>query len=172
MITAATDTLTFSASKAQRYSALASEIAAVVRGEVDVVAHMATVAAMLAHCFEAFAWTGFYRVDPISPSELVIGPYQGALGCLRIAIGRGVCGEAAARRETVIVPDVQAFAGHIACDPRTRSEIVAPVFDRDGKLIAVCDVDSFAPAAFDQIDAEGLERILADTFGAQPTLQV
>ncbi|HEY5107600.1 MAG TPA: GAF domain-containing protein [Caulobacteraceae bacterium] len=165
-MTTAIDSVTFSGSKAQRYIVLASEIAAVVDGEPDIVARMASVAAMLAACFETFSWTGFYVVDATRPSELVVGPYQGALGCLRIAIGRGVCGQAAAERKTLIVPDVQAFAGHIACDPRTRSEIVVPVFGPAGNLIAVCDVDSLTPAAFDEIDAKGLERILAETFGA------
>jgi L-methionine (R)-S-oxide reductase len=103
-------------------------------------------------------------VDPERPGELVIGPYQGTLGCLRIAFGRGVCGTAAASRQVQIVPDVHAFEGHIACDPRSASEIVLPVFDSAGALIAVLDVDSDRPAAFDQADAEGLERILAETF--------
>jgi GAF domain-containing protein len=95
----------------------------------------------------------------------VVGPYQGTLGCLRIAFGRGVCGTAAAERRTVIVPDVDAFPGHIACDARSKSEIVVPVFGADGALIGVLDVDSTELAAFDEADAAGLERILAETFG-------
>jgi L-methionine (R)-S-oxide reductase len=94
-----------------------------------------------------------------------VGPYQGTLGCLRIAFGRGVCGTAAATGEVQIVPDVDAFPGHIACDSRSKSEIVLPVRDRDGRLIAVLDVDSDRPAAFDETDAEQLGRILAATFG-------
>lgn len=151
--------------KAARYAEVAAEIASVLEGEPNLTARMATVAAMLAQSFEAFFWTGFYVVDSEAPDELVVGPYQGTLGCLRIAFGRGVCGTAAATREIQVVPDVAAFPGHIACDGRTKSEIVIPVQDADGRLIAVLDVDSDRPAAFDAIDAEWLERIVADAFG-------
>ncbi|MGI9170178.1 MAG: GAF domain-containing protein [Caulobacteraceae bacterium] len=154
------------ATKADRYRTLAEEIDAVVEGEGDRVARMASVAAMLAASFEPFSWAGFYAVDPARPGELVVGPYQGTLGCLRIAFGRGVCGTAAAERRTVIAPDVEAFPGHIACDSRTRSEIVVPVFDRAGALIAVLDVDSHRLAAFDQTDARGLEEIAQRVFAA------
>ena len=153
------------ADKAARYAEVRLEIAAVLAGETDRVARMATVSAMLAQAFERYFWAGFYVVDPARGDELVVGPYQGTLGCLRIAFGRGVCGTAAATRQTQIVPDVEAFPGHIACDSRSRSEIVVPVFDGGGRLIAVFDVDSTEPAAFDAVDAGGLERILADTFG-------
>ena len=95
----------------------------------------------------------------------MVGPYQGRLGCLRIGLGKGVCGTCAAERRTVIVPDVEAFPGHIACDSRSRSEIVVPVLEKSGRLIAVLDVDSAQPAAFDQTDARGLEAILAHAFG-------
>jgi L-methionine (R)-S-oxide reductase len=152
--------------KAARYAALAEEIAAVLEGEPNVVARQATVASMLANAFEPYFWTGFYLVDPEKPGELVIGPYQGTLGCLRIAFGRGVCGTAAAERRTVIVADVDAFPGHIACDSRSRSEIVVPVFDAAGTLLGVFDVDSTELAAFDETDASGLEAILRATFGA------
>ncbi len=154
-----------SAARADRYRALADEIDAVLEGEADPVARMATVAAMLAASFEHFFWTGFYVVDPARGGELVVGPYQGTLGCLRIAFGRGVCGTAAAERRTVIAPDVNAFEGHIACDSRSRSEIVTPVFDAAGALIAVLDVDSAEPAAFDDTDARGLEEIVRRVFG-------
>jgi GAF domain-containing protein len=153
------------ASKTERYEALAEEIAAVLEGEPNLVARMATVTSMLAAAFPNFFWTGFYVVDPAKPRELVVGPYQGTLGCLRIAFGRGVCGAAAARGETVIVPDVEAFPGHIACDSRSRSEIVVPVFDGAASLIAVLDVDSVSPNDFDAADAAGLEAILKQTFG-------
>ena len=153
-------------SKAQRYAAVAGEIAAVLAGEPNRVARMATVAAMLAATFDHYFWTGFYLVDPDRPDELVVGPYQGTLGCLRIAFGRGVCGVAAATRRTQLVPDVHAFPGHIACDSRSASEIVAPVFDRDGRLIAVFDVDSEQPSAFDLTDQMGLELILRQVFAA------
>jgi GAF domain-containing protein len=154
------------ADKAARYAALAEEIGAVLEGEANVTARQATVAAMLADAFEHYFWTGFYLVDPQKPDELVVGPYQGTLGCLRIGFGRGVCGAAAAERRTIIVPDVDAFDGHIACDSRSRSEIVVPVLDPAGALIGVFDVDSTELAAFDETDAAGLERILRSTFGA------
>ena len=154
------------ADRERRYEELAGEIAAVLEGEPDLIARMATVAAMLAQSFPRFFWTGFYRADRSRPGELVAGPYQGTLGCLRIAMGKGVCGTAAAERRVVIVPDVDAFPGHIACDSRSRSEIVLPVADASGELIAVLDVDSTEPAAFDELDAEWLGRILGQTFGA------
>jgi L-methionine (R)-S-oxide reductase len=152
------------AGKAERYAAVAEEIAAVLDGEPNRVARMATVASMLANSFEHYFWTGFYVVDADNLAELVVGPYQGSLGCMRIAFGRGVCGAAAATRTTQVVEDVHAFPGHIACDSRSASEIVVPVFDADGDLIAVFDVDSDRPAAFDDVDQAWLERILAQVF--------
>ena len=154
------------AEKAQRYAAVAQEIAAVLAGERNLTARMATVAGMLANSFEDYFWTGFYVVDPDKPDELVVGPYQGSLGCLRIAFGRGVCGTAAATGQTQIVEDVTAIPNHIACDARSQSEIVAPVRDANGRLIAVFDVDSERLGAFDALDAEWLERILGETFSA------
>jgi GAF domain-containing protein len=154
-----------STDKAARYAEVAQEIAAVLDGEPNRVARMATTASMLASSFQHFYWTGFYVVDPDKPRELVVGPYQGTLGCLRIAFGRGVCGAAAESGAVQIVDDVLAFPDHIACDARSRSEIVLPVFDPDGALIAVFDVDATEPAAFDQGDADGLGRILKSTFG-------
>ena len=152
------------ADKAARYAEVAEEIAAVLEGEPNVTARMATVASMLADAFDSYFWTGFYVVDPEKENELVVGPYQGTLGCLRIAFGRGVCGAAAAQRTTQVVGDVHAFPGHIACDSRSNSEIVVPVTDAAGRLIAVFDVDSTDFAAFDAVDAEWLERILTRTF--------
>ena len=159
------DPARLSADKRARYAELADEIASVLEGEGDRTARMATVASMLHHAFDAFFWTGFYVVDPAKGTELMVGPYQGALGCLRIPFGRGVCGAAAAERRTVIVEDVDAFPGHIACDSRSKSEVVTPVFDPSGALIAVLDVDSDRLAAFDQTDAEGLKAILKRVFG-------
>jgi GAF domain-containing protein len=150
--------------KAQRYAAVAQEIAAVLDGEPNLTARMATVAAMLAASLEVFFWTGFYVVDPAKGDELVVGPYQGTLGCLRIAFGRGVCGTAAATGRTQLVEDVHAFPGHIACDSRSQSEIVVPVRDADGRLIAVLDVDSDRPAAFDAVDQLWLEQIVDSAF--------
>jgi len=152
--------------KARRYAAVAEEIASVLDGEPNLVARMSTVSSMLANSFTQFFWTGFYVVDDTKVDELVVGPYQGTLGCMRIAFGRGVCGTAAATQLTQVVEDVHAFPGHIACDGRSASEIVVPVFGADGRLIAVFDVDSEQPAAFDDVDKEWLERILNRTFGA------
>jgi len=156
--------ITLSADKAARYRELALEVASVLEGEPNLTARMATVASMLANSFEHYFWTGFYVVDPERPQELVVGPYQGTLGCLRIAFGRGVCGAAAATGRTQLVEDVHAFPGHIACDGRSQSEIVVPVRDRAGALIAVFDVDSDQPAAFDALDRAGIETILHQTF--------
>ena len=152
------------ADKADRYAEVEAEILAVLDGEPNRTARMATVASMLADAFPAFFWTGFYVVDPDKADELVVGPYQGTLGCLRITFGRGVCGTAARDRATQIVEDVHAFPGHIACDSRSASEIVVPVFDGSGDLIAVFDVDATATSAFDAVDAEALERLLGRVF--------
>ena len=151
------------ADRAARYEVVRREIAAVIAGEPSHTARFATAASLLVQAFAPrFFWTGFYVVDPAKGDELVVGPYQGTLGCLRIPFGKGVCGAAAARRETVLVEDVHAFPGHIACDSRSQSEIVVPVFHRDGSLAAVLDVDSAEPAAFDVVDQAGLEAICAD----------
>lgn len=151
------------ADKRARYAALRAEIAAVIAGEPNRIARYASAASLLAQAFpDRFFWTGFYLVDPDKPNELVVGPYQGTLGCLRIPFDKGVCGACAARGESIIVPDVHAFPGHIACDSRSNSEIVIPVFDADGALAAVLDVDSTAFNAFDDIDQAGLEAISTD----------
>jgi L-methionine (R)-S-oxide reductase len=125
---------------------------------LDDIALMATINSVLANRFDYFYWTGFYRV---CGDRLVVGPYIGTVGCLQIEFGKGVCGTAASRRETVTVPDVNAFPGHIACDPKSKSEIVVPVFGPDRELIAVLDVDSDRLDAFDEEDRAGLERIVA-----------
>lgn len=156
--------LTLPDDKAARYATVAQEIASVLDGEPNRTARMATIASMLAASFDHYFWTGFYVVDPDKDRELVVGPYQGTLGCLRIAYGRGVCGAAAATGQTQLVPDVHAFPGHIACDGRSASEVVVPVFDAQGELIAVFDVDATEPAAFDEVDAAWLETILKAAF--------
>jgi len=143
--------------RAQAYDELSRHVDAVLQGVDDDIAAMATISALVHHAF-GHLWTGFYRV--VAPGLLRVGPYQGTLGCLEITIGRGVCGTAAAERRTVVVDDVHAFPGHITCDARSASEIVVPVFDRDGALLAVLDVDSEHLAAFDERDREGLERIV------------
>ena len=160
--------LTLPDDKAARYATVAEEIASVLDGEPNRTARMATIASMLAASFEHYFWTGFYVVDPDKDRELVVGPYQGTLGCLRIAYGRGVCGAAAATGQTQLVPDVHAFPGHIACDGRSASEVVVPVFDSSGNLIAVFDVDATEPAAFDAVDAAWLEKILKAAFASDP----
>ena len=152
------------AKKAERYAALAEEIAAVLDGEPNLTARMATVASMLAASFDHFFWTGFYVVDPDKPRELVVGPYQGTLGCLRIAFGRGVCGTVAETGKVQVVEDVHAFPGHIACDARSASEIVVPVFDPQGRLMAMLDVDSDQKSAFDDADASWLQAIVHKAF--------
>ena len=119
---------------------------------------MATINSVLANRFAQYFWTGFYRV---CGDRLVVGPYIGTVGCLQIEFGRGVCGTAAAKRETLIVADVNKFPGHIACDAASKSEIVVPVLGPEGELIAVLDVDSDRYDAFDETDRAGLERIVA-----------
>ncbi|MGI1662272.1 GAF domain-containing protein [Palleronia sp. KMU-117] len=145
------------------YTTLAATVAALTEGETDAVSLMATVACEVHHADDRFDWTGFYRVT--EPGLLKIGPYQGGHGCLVIPFDRGVCGAAARTGQVQIVPDVEAFPGHIACSSSTRSEIVLPVHDRQGRLIGVLDIDSDLPAAFDDTDARGLEAILTATFG-------
>lgn len=146
--------------RAQTYRELKAEIESIVAGETYTPARYASAACLLAEAFRPrFFWTGFYVVDPHKPDELVVGPYQGTLGCLRIPFGKGVCGACAAEGKTQLVEDVHAFPGHIACDSRSNSEIVVPVFDGAGKLAAVLDVDSTDYGAFDETDRKGLEAI-------------
>jgi L-methionine (R)-S-oxide reductase len=142
--------------KPEAYRTLKQQLAAVLPG-MDDIAGMATISAVLHHGF-GHLWTGFYRV--VRPDLLRVGPYQGTLGCLEIPFGKGVCGMAAAGLETVIVPDVNAFPGHITCDGRSRSEIVVPVLGPRGQLLAVLDIDSAQPAAFDEVDRVALEELL------------
>ncbi|HEV8659518.1 MAG TPA: GAF domain-containing protein [Thermoanaerobaculia bacterium] len=125
---------------------------------LDDIALMSTINSVLANAFDHFYWTGFYRV---CGDALVVGPYIGTVGCLQIELGKGVCGTAAARRETIIVPDVNQFPGHIACDAKSKSEIVVPVFGPAKELIAVLDVDSDRLNAFDEEDRAGLEKIVS-----------
>ncbi|PFG64972.1 GAF domain-containing protein [Thioclava sp. ES.031] len=145
------------------YDDLAKRIAALTEGETDEVALMATLACEIHHADDRFDWTGFYRVT--EPELLKIGPYQGGHGCLVIPFSRGVCGAAAREGRTQLVPDVEAFPGHIACASSTRSELVIPVYAQRG-LIAVLDIDSDQPDAFTEADAAALEAILKDVFGA------
>ncbi|MBN8187405.1 GAF domain-containing protein [Salipiger thiooxidans] len=144
------------------YPTLARTIAALTEGEDDAVALMATLACEIHHSDDRFDWTGFYRVT--APGLLKIGPYQGGHGCLVIPFSRGVCGACARSGETQLVPDVEAFPGHIACASSTRSELVLPVRDRAGAVIAVLDIDSDQPDAFTDTDATALQDILDATF--------
>ena len=150
------------------YHQVTREILSVLKGEPDKVARMATVTCLLHQAFDDYFWSGFYVVDQNLKArgidELVIGPYQGTLGCLRIGFGRGVCGEAARTGKTQIVEDVHAFPGHIACDARSQSEIVVPVFDFQGALMAVFDVDSTRLGAFDAVDKLALENLMDMVF--------
>lgn len=141
------------------YEDVAKQISAVIDGETSLTARYATAACLLNEAFNYYFWTGFYVVDPLKPTELVVGPYQGTLGCLRIPFGKGVCGACAEQGETIIVKDVHEFPGHIACDSRSNSEIVVPVYDKEGKLAAVLDVDSTEIGSFDEDDKTGLEAI-------------
>lgn len=144
------------------YPALRARILALTDGETDEIALMATVVAELHHSDDRFDWTGFYRVT--APETLRIGPYQGGHGCLQIPFSRGVCGAAARTRQTQLVPDVDAFPGHIACSSTTRSEIVLPVFGANGRLIGVLDIDSNRADAFTETDSAALREILDDVF--------
>ena len=141
--------------KAERYRELLPELRELVAGEPDLIANLANITAALRVVIPVASWIGFYVMRG---GELVLGPFQGKVACVRIAIGRGVCGTAAAERRTLIVPDVQAFPGHIACDEGSRSEIVVPIV-RDGQVVAVLDLDSYEPAAFDETDAAGLAPV-------------
>lgn len=149
------------------YQRVSKEILSVLAGEDNLTARMATVNCLLAGAFPAFYWTGFYLVDPDKDHELVVGPYQGTLGCLRIPFGQGVCGAAAAKAETQVVEDVHAFSNHIACDVNSNSEIVVPVFDKSGALFAVFDVDSTEPASFNEVDKRHLEALMRAVFSNQ-----
>ena len=144
------------------YPALASALRALTHGETDAVALMATVACELHHAHALSDWTGFYRV--VAPDLLKIGPYQGGHGCLVIPFSRGVCGAAARTGQVQLVPDVDAFPDHIACASSTRSELVLPVWNGQGALLAVLDLDSNTADAFTQDDVQALTAILAETF--------
>ena len=141
--------------KEEKYRLLTKQIQTLIEGETDIVAVMANVCAAI-HETMGFFWTGFYRVVG---NELVLGPFQGPLACMHIGYGRGVCGSAWARRETIIVPDVEEFPGHIACSSLSRSEIVVPVFSKEGEVKAVLDIDSKELATFDDTDRLYLEGI-------------
>ena len=143
--------------KAEKYKLLASQVAALIAGEDDRVSVMANVSAAI-HETMGFFWTGFYVV---SGDELRLGPFQGSVACMHIPFGRGVCGTAWQRAETVVVPDVEQFPGHIACSSLSRSEIVVPVFGQTHQVVAVLDIDSRELATFDEVDKVWLEQIVS-----------
>jgi GAF domain-containing protein len=141
--------------KPERYAELLPQLASLVESEPDLIANLANITAAIRACLPVSSWVGFYVARA---GELVLGPFQGNVACVRIALGRGVCGTAAAERRTVVVADVDAFPGHIACDAGSKSEIVVPVV-RGGSVVAVLDVDSYELAAFDGVDAEWLGKV-------------
>lgn len=143
--------------RADAYAKIKRNADAILEGVSDEIAAMATIAALIHHSL-GFLWTGFYRV--VEPQLLLVGPYQGSLGCIDIQFGRGVCGTCASERRTVIVDDVEKFPGHISCDARSRSEIVVPVIGASDALIAVLDIDSENVGWFGNDDMAGLERIV------------
>ena len=145
--------------KRRLYREVDTQLGALLDGQTDAVATMASCCSLLHEALPYASWTGFYRV--VGPELLRIGPYQGPVGCLEIPFGQGVCGTAAAEEATQVVADVHDFPGHIACDPRARSEIVVPVRDAAGRLAAVLDLDSHQTGSFDEADRQGLERIAA-----------
>lgn len=147
--------------KIEKYQTVQKQLTAILAGEAHVILKMATINCLLKEHLPYYFWTGFYLVHK---GELIVGPYQGTLGCLHISYDRGVCGAAVREEKTQLVPDVHAFPGHIACDSHTNSEIVVPVFDKEKKLIAVFDVDSTKKNSFDEIDKEYLETILHEHF--------
>lgn len=143
--------------KAAGYRELEQQLSALLHGERDAIANLANAAALIYQSLPDLNWVGFYR---LVGTELVLGPFQGKPACVRIPVGKGVCGTAAARRETVLVPDVHEFPGHIACDVASRSEIVVPLI-KDGKLLGVLDLDSPRAGRFDALDQSGLEALTA-----------
>ena len=153
--------------KEAAYREASEQLAAILKGENHAILKMATINCVLREALPYYFWTGFYLVNE---GELVVGPYQGTMGCLHISFGKGVCGTAAQTKKTQIVPDVHAFPGHIACDSKSSSEIVVPVFNKDGELIAVFDVDSTKKNSFDEVDRQWLEKLLHQHFSTSALL--
>jgi GAF domain-containing protein len=156
------ETTVLHGSKAEQYEQLLSQARALLAGESDRIANAANLSALVFHALPALNWVGFYFYDG---RELVVGPFQGRPACVRIALGRGVCGTAAVTRQTQVVPDVDAFPGHIPCDSASRSELVVPLFHHD-VLLGVFDLDSPVAARFDDEDRRGLEAVAAVFLGS------
>jgi len=150
--------------KFERYREVRNSLNSILASCPNEISRMATVNCLLSEAFSYYYWTGFYLVDENNPKNLVVGPYQGTMGCLHIPFGKGVCGTVAEMGKTMIVDDVNALANHIACDVKSRSEIVVPVWRRQGELIGVFDVDSTQLASFNEVDKVGLEGIMQDMF--------
>jgi GAF domain-containing protein len=150
--------LSESLSKPELYSTLGAQLQALIADEPDAIANMANCAALIYHALRDVNWAGFYL---LKDDTLVLGPFQGQPACVRIPMGRGVCGTAADRRQTLLVPNVDEFPGHIACDSASRSEVVVPLMNSDGKLIGVLDIDSPSLSRFDQDDQRGIESLAA-----------
>jgi len=143
--------------KAGRYKRIFEQVEELLKDKPDTIASMATIAAVLHHKMDYFFWTGFYLLDK---GELIVGPYQGSLACIKLKKDTGVCWASVNRGETVVVADVHLFPGHIACDSRSNSEIVVPLKDKNGIILGVLDVDSKGFGSFDEVDADWLEKIL------------
>jgi L-methionine (R)-S-oxide reductase len=148
--------LSSSASKHDLYTSLAQQLAALLEGDTDAIANAANMSALINQLLPDLNWAGFYFMRG---GELVLGPFQGKVACVRIAVGRGVCGTAVERKASMVVPDVHAFPGHIACDSASRSELVVPLI-KDGRVFGVLDLDSPHPNRFDDEDREGCERLV------------
>lgn len=142
--------------KEEIYKELIPQISSLIEAETDLIANLANVTSALKQAFPSFSWVGFYLMKE---NELVLGPFQGKLACTRIKIGRGVCGTSALKKETIIVPDVEKFPGHIYCDPDSKSEIVVPII-KDGEVLGVLDIDSYQLNNFDELDKIYLEKIV------------
>jgi len=148
--------------KKEAYEEVSKQINSVLEGESHLILKMATINCLLREALPYYFWTGFYLVHN---GELIVGPYQGTMGCLHIAFGKGVCGTAAQEKKTQLVKDVNKFPGHIACDSKSQSEIVVPVFNKEKELIAVFDVDSTEKSSFDEVDKQYLEKLMHKQFG-------
>lgn len=154
--------------KRRRYQRIGEQLVELFAKTPDPIARMATMASLLHHKMRGFSWTGFYllRHSPsLAEPELLVGPYQGPLACLKLPAHTGVCWAGIDRGEPVVVPDIDAFPGHIACDPRSRAEVVVPVRDASGSIIGVLDVDSRTPGHFDEVDGEELSKLVALIYG-------
>lgn len=148
--------------KEEKYKAVLPQIISLVKGEENKIANLANIVSVLKYTFDYYSWVGFYFVDDAKKDELVLGPFQGKIACTRLKIGKGVCGTSADRKETVIVGDVNKFPGHVFCDTESKSEIVIPVV-KNGKTIAVLDVDSASYSAFDETDKKYLGELIKQT---------